>query len=138
MRPQLPALALRTTRTRLLAATYDDALTTGTMDGGGQDKPGSRLMLHDDLWTHGSYDELEHLVRAADAVFRRAYLTVPFKDQPARDLDELVLLTRRMPRDIYVPRDVSENAGYLPGEALAWRMPEQEQRRRWARRPVRA
>jgi hypothetical protein len=134
----LPALALRTTRVRLLASSWEDAMTSGTLDGGGPDKPGSRMNLHDDLWTYGSYDELGRLVTHAASEFRKAYLGVAFRYHPPRDLDALVLLTRRMPACIYVPAEVSENAGYLPGEAGAWRMPEGEQQRRWARRPVRS
>lgn len=137
MKAALPALAIRSTRVRLLAATYEDALTSGTLEGRAE-KPGSRMNLHDDLWTHGSYAELERLLPGSDVVFRRSYLAVAFKDQPHRDLNELVQVTRAMPRDIFVPMDVSENAGYLPGEAKAWRMPRVEQLRRKARRPVRA
>lgn len=135
MKAALPALALRTTRTRLLAATYEDALTSGTLEGRAE-KPGSRMNLHDDLWTHGSYAELERLIPGSDVVFRRAYLAVAFKDQPNRDLDELVRLTRRMPSRIFVPQEIAENAGYAPLEARAWRMPAGERHRRWARLPA--
>lgn len=139
MKHQLPSLALRTTRVRLLAATYEDALDARRADGPG-DTHGSRLNLCDDLWTMGSYAELDLVIGCMNGrrrAFTSAYLTVPFKHQPLHALEVLQYVADGMPRNIYVPPEVSENAGYLASEAGVYEMPQAEQHRRWARKPVR-
>ena len=137
MKHALPSLALRTTRVRLLDATYEDALDARRATGPG-DQHGSRLLLADDLWTQGSYHELDLVIGCMNGrrrAFTSAYLTVPFKDQPLAALDVLQYVTDGMPRNIYVPAEVSENAGYLASEAGVYEMPSAEQYRRWARKP---
>lgn len=132
----LPALALRTTRVRLLAATYEDALLSRSSDAHGTKT--ARLLLHDDLWTWGSYHELDQALASMNGrrrVFARVYLGVEFKHHPAGVLDELQYVANVMPAFIYVPPEVSENAGYLSSEAGVYEMPASEQRRRWARKP---
>lgn len=136
MRATLPPLELRTTRVRLLAATYDDALTSCAA-GGRTDSHGSRLNLHDTLWTLGSYQELDRALASMNGrrrSFSRLYLDVPFKAQPQGVDDGLQLVANLMPRNIFVPREVVENAGYLAGQASAYVMPEREARRRFDRR----
>jgi hypothetical protein len=136
----LPALALRTTRVRLLAATYEDAIDArrGTAAG---DALGSHLNLHDELWTMGSYQELDMVIACMNGRrrgFTSMYLTVAFKHQPAGVPDVLQYVADGMPRNIFVPPEVAENAGYLASEAGMYAMPDSEQRRRWARKPTRA
>lgn len=132
----LPPLELRTTRVRLLAATYDDALTSCAA-GGRADSHGSRLNLHDSLWTLGSYAELDRALSSMNGrrrSFSRLYLDVPFKAQPNSVDDGLQLVANLMPRNIFVPVLVALNAGYLEGQASAYGMPEREARRRFDRR----
>lgn len=139
MKHQLPALALRTTRVRLLASTYEDALLAWSQ-GNGYGEAGSRMNLHDDLWTAGSYAELDLVMGSMNGRrrdFSRAYLAVAFKHQPLHQLEVLQYVADGMPRNIYVPAEVSENAGYLASEAGVYEMPDAERHRRWARKPVR-
>lgn len=135
MKPLLPPLEHRTTRVRLLASTYEDALTSCAGVAG---EHGSRMNLHDSLWTQGSYAELDVALARLNGDargFRRAYLGVAFNRQPLRALDGLTRLATLLPTNIYVPVLVAENAGYLLQVAGRYEMPEREQRRRFDRRP---
>jgi hypothetical protein len=118
----LPALQLRDVRVRLLAWSYEDA-ATGADDGGRGSKPTSRIPGRNlELWSAGSYAELE---RATDALrahdqgwarmFWRLYTQRDWLAAPVGP--ELRWVTERMPRDVFVPQDISEVAGYPTGVA---------------------
>lgn len=134
----LPPLNRRHTRILLLASSYHDACEALTDAGRSGGKPGSRLLVRNALWTAGSYGDLERLLdelRNHDRVlygrFWRTYVGRRFPsghplDTPAQRRDAgyaLCWLERRMPASIYVPPDVTEAAGYMPGDAMAFARP---------------
>lgn len=140
MKRLLPDLSRRDTRVRLLAWTLEDALLGGAMDGR-PDEYGSRLNLHPQLWTQGSYRELVHALEAAPRDARRhvtrQYVAVTLHNQPKTISPELTAVVAAMPANIYVPVDISCAAGYLEGAARTYAMPKAEQARRHARVPDR-
>ena len=143
---QLPPIALRTTRVRLLASSLEEALLART-DIGQRGTKDARINLPDDFWFSGSYSELMAVAAQAGREFRQRFVDVPFKDQPARyerrhelimDIAGSALLraTNMMPKDIFVPPPVAVFGGYLPGEADQYEMPEDTFNRRRSCRPT--
>lgn len=134
----LPPLSRRATRVLLLASSYPDACDASERDTVHRGKPGSRILVRFRLWQDGSYREMERLLdelRGHDRVlygrFWRAYIGQRFPagrplDTPAQRRDAgyaLVWLAKRMPASIYVPAEISEAAGYTPGDARAYARP---------------
>jgi hypothetical protein len=102
------------------------------MDGTGADTPSSRLLLHGELWSAGSYAELELAMAKANGhrrTFWREHILArrPFDSTETNSIEAISQL---MPDNVYVPLDVSEAAGFLTGEAKPWLMPKLETIRR--------
>ena len=131
MRRPVPPLRSRRTRILLLLASYPDAVTglTGTAPG----ETGSRLLGRNiDLWYAGSY---EHLEDCLDELRRIAphyhfatwhhFVRLKLGGSRRKEMAEwgLRYLMVAMPESVYVPADVSEAAGYLSGEAVAYQRP---------------
>ena len=125
-------------RCELLAATYLDACLDGRDEKGDKPhgKPGSRLLVRYGFWREGSYRELE---RALDELrihrndqYRCAWRVYVLRCERLEALSGvkaglarqgLTFVTESVYRqtrgNIYVPRDVAENAGYDSGQVEA-------------------
>lgn len=127
-RPLAP-LAHKRTRILLLLSSYLDALSNPTEDSIGG-KPQSRIPGRNaDLMARGSYRELE---RCMDMLQARApviywhtwqhYIRQDANTRVRRGKARagLEYLVQRMPAYVHVPAEISENAGYLAGEAKAY------------------
>jgi hypothetical protein len=131
---RLRPLANRQTRIRLLAASYQDA-SIASITSESKGRGGKRWIIptrNNALWLRGSYKELEqameHLQELHHGLFRafhRVFIHDPYnkikpdynKDLLSDAIDGFKMIDKMMPRDIFVPQDISENAGYLAGEA---------------------
>ena len=131
---RLKPLANRQTRIRLLAASYQDA-ATASVTNEAKGRGGKRWLIphrNEDLWLRGSYKELErsveHLRELHHGLYRafhKVFVHDPYNkikpdysaDLLADAIDGFKIVDKLMPRDIYVPMDISENAGYLKSEA---------------------
>lgn len=131
---KLKPLADRWTRIRLLLSSYPDAATASTtadtkIKGTKTHQSPSR---NRQLWDRGSYDELEKVLerlRQHSAYLYYAFYTVFVYDAHHRisrnysratltnTLEAAKLIRKWMPEEIYVPYDVSRNAGYLASDA---------------------
>jgi hypothetical protein len=120
-------LSDRLTRIRLLAWSYLDALEPGkdsttadNVDSGGT---GSRAPSRNhELWTTGSYWQLERAMDALPPYARIRFWVFyvraggPFKHEH-KPHPVLGRVERLMPRDVFVPAEVSEAAGFLRSDA---------------------
>lgn len=120
----------------LLASSYLDAAENEHTDFIRGGKPGSRSLLRSSrLWSDGSYPELERAMnllqlhdRRKHNWFTRLYVA---REKPAQlaahkmaaAVQGLTYVEKHMPDNIYVPVEISENGGFLPGEALTARRP---------------
>jgi hypothetical protein len=126
-------------RVKLLAATYQDACEGGN-DGASSSRAGARIPSRNaELWHAGSYAEFEsacNLLRVSarkqHGWFWRVYvigddhgMSVPHKKHWAEQA--LTFVLKRMEQlgggNIFVPMEVSENAGYSQAEAKSARRP---------------
>lgn len=131
----LPRLSDRRTRVRLLGWSYWDA-AEGSDDGGRGSRPSSRAPgRNPELWRAGSYWDLE---RVLDGLPSRVWFYAAwcggtfdpergsgkarFREHPLA-VAALVVVSARMPADVFVPAVISEAAGYLPGDAKRWQDP---------------
>ena len=121
----------RRERIRLLLTSYADAVSPGRTPSDIPGVPHSRPPTTTALWQEGSYYELG---RALESLRVDGYQKIhrhlcghylggpdypcgkqgPQKRYVERGVD---LLVKRMPANIYVPRDIAEHGGFLPGEA---------------------
>jgi hypothetical protein len=131
---KLRPLANRQTRIRLLAASYQDAaidsVTSETKGRGG--KHWIFPKRNSSLWQRGSYKELEqamdHLRSERHDYYRdfhKVFVHDPYnkikteypKQVASSAIKGFQIIDKMMPRDVFVPTDVSESAGYLLGDA---------------------
>jgi hypothetical protein len=127
-------------RIRLLAATYLDACEHDKGETAGTSKPGFREPTRSHLWREGSYwefelalDDLREIAPKRHRWFWAVYVRrsqrleqlAPHKRHAAEQaLTFLVARTLQLARgNIYVPVDISENAGYSASEAKSARKP---------------
>lgn len=126
----------RRRRVVLLASSYLDASENEHTDFIRGGKPGSRSLLRESrLWRDGSYPEFERAMnllqlhdRRKHAWFTRLYVA---QEKPAdlaahklaAAVQGLTYVEKHMPENIYVPQEISENGGFLPGEAVGARRP---------------
>lgn len=116
----------RRERIRLLLSTYLDAMSPGRnptdMRGAFGSKPPARTQLQDE----GSYYELGQALDAlrgpCPKIYRHTvgfYVTHPPESWAQKRTAEkgVMLLERAMPRNLFVPMEVSERGGFSPGEA---------------------
>lgn len=120
----------KTDRIRILLATLPDAIEQ-TNIGEGRAELGSRCLTYGTLWRDGSYYELVQKLNHMQTLNRSVrYHTTGYYSlklpRARKRMAELGLkwLTREM-GDVFVPAELTENAGFLPSEA------------RWAARPKR-
>jgi hypothetical protein len=122
-------LASRTTRIRLLAWSYLDAVEAGgggaeenVSTGGTESRAPSR---NHELWHQGSYGALEKAVDSlppfAAIRFWVFYIRAkgPFRHEH-KPHPVLGRVERLMPREVFVPAEISEAAGFLPAEAKTY------------------
>lgn len=132
-RGPLPPLSDRRTRVLLLAGSYHDACEGIEREHHRHGKPGSRLLVRSALWLEGSYADLERLLdelRSVNVGQYRAFWAQRVCGQTLEKAAERDAsyhaagwITKRMPPTIFVPTDISENAGYLQAEAKAFAKP---------------
>ena len=125
----LPPLRHKRTRILLLLSSYLDAATfSGDTTGGGE--PTSRILARNyDLWSAGSYSDLEHCLTAlhlhAPSVHWHTWegcvkgrWNGPTRNHKAER--GVTWLKEVMPSNVFVPAEISENAGYTPSEARTY------------------
>lgn len=114
----------------LLLRTFVDAASPGRGDSDLRSPLGSKPPARSSLWEQGSYRELG---REIDRLKADGYTKIhrhlcafyiggpdyPVGDGPQKRYVQrgVDLLEKRMPRNVYVPAEVSENGGHSPGEA---------------------
>lgn len=131
---KLKPLANRQTRIRLLCASLEDAQTASTTNEA-KGRGGKHWVIphrNEELWLRGSYKELErsveHLRELHHGLYRafhKVFVHDPYNkikpdysaDLLADAIDGFKIVDKLMPRDVFVPADISENAGYLKSEA---------------------
>lgn len=118
----------RLERVKLLLRTYPDVCTQGRSEHvGSSPAPASRPLRRHELWDEGSYEDLERWL----SVMRTKAKSVHWhtcqhymEPRPASGVRKrkaelgVVFLRDRM-SNIFVPLEISLNAGYSPGEAKA-------------------
>ena len=133
-RQPLPPLSARASRIRLLAWSYREAAESPSGDNGEAvtaGAAGSRAPeRNEDLWRRGSYAALERAMDMLSPGQRRAFWTDhvcadrPFpRPGEKREFKSFVAVAMLMPREIFVPADVAEAAGFLPSEAKTYERP---------------
>ncbi len=123
----------RKTRVLLLLGTYRDACEAGHNEHGDgpreRGKPTAHIPRRADFWYDGSYKALERAldqVRSEGKPIHFAVWTVYVERGKLRNggqelaVKGLKRILSLMPRDVYVPTEVSENSGYDHGEAKAY------------------
>ena len=129
----------RRERVKLLLATLTDATAPSRGESDVRGALDSRPPPRPELFDQGSYRDLWRAVdRLKEQGFQKAHrhlcarylktptlmltrggIAVPFKIEPRYVERGITLVLERMPRNVYVPPEVSENAGYSAGEAAA-------------------
>lgn len=118
----------RLERVKLLLKTYPDVCTQGRSElVGSSPAPASRPLRRHELWDEGSYYELEQCLetmreRAKSIHWHtcQAYMNPKPPTSVRKRKAELgVTFIRDRMTNIFVPLEVSLNAGYAPGEAKA-------------------
>ena len=123
------ALSDRTTRIRLLAWSYLDACEAG---GGGAEETVSTGSTESrapsrnyQLWHQGSYRDLERALALTPPYVRLRFWVFyirakgPFNHEHTQH-SVLGRVQRLMPREVFVPAEISEAAGFLPAEAKTY------------------
>jgi len=124
------ALSDRTTRIRLLAWSYLDACEAGggtsteesVSTGATESRAPSR---NHELWYQGSYRNLERALALSAPYVRLRFWVFyirakgPFKHEH-KPHSVLGRVARLMPREVFVPVEISEAAGFLPAEAKTY------------------
>lgn len=121
----------RKERIKLLLRTYRDAVSPGRNPSDSRGAFDSRPPAVTELWMTGSYHDL---ARALDAmrgpcpkVFRHTvgyYIDGEEWAQKRTAEKGVIFLDRLMPRNVYVPHEIAENAGFAPSEAKSARHPD--------------
>lgn len=121
----------RRERVRLLLHTYRDAVSPGRNPSDIRGAFASKAPTRTELWHQGSYYELGKALDSLKAPCPKIYRhTIAFfmdQEKWARKSTAEIgvqALMKLMPRNIFVPQEISENAGFTPGEAKAaarWR-----------------
>ncbi len=121
----------RRAKIKLLLSTLLDATSPGRGTSDVRIAFGSRPPAKSELWHEGSYHELHRCLDALKArnedpawrgvhwhVWRRYVTGDRFESRAPWKFDKgLAFLEESMPRDIFVPVEVSENGGFLPSDA---------------------
>ncbi len=120
----------RSVRIRLLAWSYLDAAEAGgtsneeTVSTG---SAGSRAPSRNhELWHQGSYNALEKALGSIPPYARLRFWVFyirakgPFDHEHKLKHSALSRVERAMPREVFVPQEISEAAGFLPAEAKTY------------------
>jgi hypothetical protein len=114
----------RRERILLLLRTYQDAFEE-SKSAAGSGRLESRLLGHGPVWHQGSYvdlqDWLERLKERSPSVHWHTLELYVYKRKARRRKADLGVsyLHKQMPSNIYVPLEISENAGFSTTEAKA-------------------
>src|SRR3990167_10229185 len=114
----------RRAKIKLLLRTLVDATAPGRGTSDVRSAFGSRPPARSELWHGGSYGELLRCLDEMKPDYPKIHRhTVAYYVDPERWARRSVadrgveLLMRRMPTNVFVPQEISENPGYLPGDA---------------------
>lgn len=129
---RLEPLAQRRTRIKLLLNTYLDAIDN-TSQGEQDGRPSSRpLTFNDQLWPYGSYHLIQVLLDELRSNYRHGVYNCVWsvhvigskrhmrRRAPKAELGLDWLVLKTASKAIYVPAEVSQNAGYDRHDALLW------------------
>lgn len=114
----------RRAKIKLLLRTLLDATSPGRGTSDVRAAFGSRPPARSAIWAEGSYQQLWRCLDEMKTPYPKIHRhIVAFYVDPApwarKSVAEkgIELLDRRMPANVFVPQEISENAGFLPGEA---------------------
>lgn len=120
----MAGIPTRRDRIIVLLQSFDDAFHPERGDGNGRGgKPGSKVLVHGPLWNAGSYqavsDQLDvmrchapKLYRSVEVVYMGRSREYAKSARRSRADAGVEFLFRRLPRDVFVPADLLENAGF--------------------------